>query len=59
MTDKLKPCPFCNSTDIRLIQVENGVDYDTYYIICANCESRTGLKSKAQAKRRWNTRCKI
>ena len=68
MTDKLKPCPFCNSEKVGtaschpLKYCSEGVfkeDANTtnWQVICSNCGASTDVvSSKSNAKRKWNRR---
>ena len=52
MTDKLKPCPFCGSTEIL-------IGNDCVY--CANCSANTDVQGKlpdgsTKAEAAWSTR---
>lgn len=51
MSDELKPCPFCGTTNI-----EQGIDDLTnYYIGCADCGCQVG-NNDSKGLERWNRR---
>lgn len=52
MTDKLKPCPFCNSEAKRY----NG-KIDNYGVTCKKCSAKIyGYANQASATKAWNRR---
>lgn len=53
MTDKLKPCPFCNG-----VATLNTIDLgETFYAVCMNCGIRTlAYESTQRAMDDWNRR---
>lgn len=71
MTDKLKPCPFCNSTEhIKIISCCDDscesancsdCDFIMYTVCCCvtsgGCGASSGYKeTKEEAKEHWNRR---
>lgn len=54
--NKLKPCPFCGSTNLRY----DGylcVKFEGFYVRCLNCDaSATPKGTKRAARKAWNTR---
>ena len=55
MTEQLKPCPFCGSTDLNFFcDVESG----TYMVRCRNCSTlfKQYHAVKDEAKEAWNRR---
>lgn len=58
MSEKLKPCPFCGSS---LIKIEPLIDKDylgkKYYIKCSLCDATSGFyKKRRDAVQAWNYR---
>ena len=58
MTDKLKPCPFCNSEKDLFVEKSKNSD-NSYRICCLKCGLRTDWYSENKLKRYWNMRCKL
>lgn len=55
MTDELKPCPFCGTSDRVHVRIELGSHF--YWAVCAHCDSRTTRsKDRARAIGAWNSR---
>lgn len=55
--DELKPCPFCGSNEIRIIDSITNFNIPVTYVICCNCQSRGASKrEKQKAINMWNTR---
>ena len=49
---ELKPCPFCGSTDVRVIG-----DWFKKWVQCQDCCAHSGLKDdKEEAAKAWNRR---
>ena len=53
--DRLKPCPFCGSKDIKLW----GNHRDSFWFRCNNCASIDSYDTERQAVRAWNKRVAI
>ena len=52
MADKLKRCPFCGGSDIRIEKI-----YDYYEVLCCDCLSRTEeYSTNEEAIEAWNNR---
>lgn len=52
MSDKLKPCPFCGSVHLSVLDYES-----RYRVECNFCKARTGIwDSEADAVDEWNRR---
>lgn len=52
MNDELKPCPFCGSVHLSVLDYES-----RYRVECNFCKARTGIwDSKAEAIEEWNRR---
>lgn len=63
---ELKPCPFCGSTDVKLVGSHTNDDcYSSYYsyrVFCRNCGARGAEKrdeEKPLAIRAWNRRVEL
>lgn len=58
--DKLKPCPFCGSTDVRLAVYEDFMDGKSYSVYCKSCHVIIGNEDRHRSKERmisfWNKR---
>lgn len=55
MKEKLKPCPFCGSENVKLTEVSDA--YYKYRVICCGCEIRTSPEHiDAIAIAAWNRR---
>ena len=54
MSEELKPCPFCSSTDLF---DQRWIPQDGYTVNCERCDA-TGPMSKSEkgARRLWNLR---
>ena len=51
----LKPCPFCGSTNISV--VEAGIRTDIWFVQCEDCTATfPHFDSKAEAVMAWNRR---
>ena len=49
---ELKPCPFCGSTDVRVIG-----DWFKKWVQCQDCCAHSGLKDdKEEAAKAWSRR---
>lgn len=56
MIDKLKPCPFCGSSNIKLVDSPLGI-IGAYYCVCNRCNINTAVyTSKEKAIKAWNRR---
>ena len=55
MIDKLKPCPFCGSTDDLELYQETPTAY--FLVVCWKCNDMA-RKTKRGAITAWNTRAK-
>ena len=53
--DRLKPCPFCGSKDIKLF----GNNRDSFWFRCINCASIDSYDTERKAVRAWNKRVAI
>ena len=53
--DRLKPCPFCGSIDIKLW----GNHRDSFWFRCNKCSSIDSYDTERQAVRAWNKRVAI
>ena len=53
--DRLKPCPFCGSKDIKLY----GNHRDSFWFRCNKCASIDSYDTERQAVRAWNKRAAI
>lgn len=53
--DRLKPCPFCGSKDIKLC----GNHRDSFWFRCNKCASIDSYDTERQAVRAWNKRVAI
>lgn len=53
--DRLKPCPFCGSKDIKLF----GNHRDSFWFRCNKCASIDSYDTERQAVRSWNKRVAI
>lgn len=58
---KLKPCPFCDSTEIKLTLCEQtNIKYEfeaAMCYVCCNCGATGGAyRTKENATNAWNTR---
>ena len=59
MRAELKPCPFCGSGNIILVDSITNFYIPIHYAICRDCECRgASKKSKEQAIEAWNRRVK-
>ena len=59
MKTKLKPCPFCGSDDLDLMETDSGVGglSGEYYVTCWSCCAEGGKEdTKKKAKMVWNLR---
>ncbi len=58
--EKLKPCPFCGSTDIldfNNAEMAIGPNSINYGLICIECDARTGwYYTVDEAVKAWNRR---
>ena len=53
MPGELRPCPFCESTQLRMERAES----DGYFVVCEVCEAEGPFAwIEANATDRWNTR---
>ena len=55
MSDRLKPCPFCGSKDIKLC----GNHRDSFWFRCKECASIDSYDTEQEAKEAWNRRVAI
>ena len=58
---KLKPCPFCGSTDIDTYETDTGIMglRGYHYVMCGDCYAETSKMDKKQdAVKLWNRRAK-
>ena len=53
--DRLKPCPFCGSKDIKLF----GNNRDSFWFRCIKCASIDSYDTERKAVRAWNKRVSI
>lgn len=55
---KLKPCPFCGSSDVHLTVDRHKVyDGQIHYVLCFICYAKTGIHINREAAiDRWNSR---
>lgn len=58
MEKELKPCPFCGGEAHICLDIDSGIDYETYYFIhCKSCHVTTdSYITKEQAADMWNDR---
>ena len=67
MSDELKPCPFCGSLKINIIEEFSITDHVIYHTECCYCSvslynqkgintTACGFPSKKRALKAWNTR---
>lgn len=59
MSNELKPCPFCNCTDIGEVTVNPALEYRhrRFKVYCKGCQVRTSDQlTKKSARQQWNTR---
>lgn len=55
--NKLKPCPFCGSENVKIFEYRGT---SKFYVICKNCFTPVGIyDGKDEATKRWNTRAWI
>ena len=53
MSEELKPCPFCGSTDVEAEHIYP----DVYCVVCRGCAADLGnFGTFQEARTRWNTR---
>jgi Lar family restriction alleviation protein len=55
LEDSMKPCPFCKSEDLGV--VEDGATV-SYYVLCKGCwaQGPHSFKDEEDAKKAWNDR---
>lgn len=54
MSEELKPCPFCGSSDVVL---QNLTDEDDNYVSCNSCEvQQIATHTRDMAIKAWNRR---
>lgn len=54
MSKALKPCPFCGSKDVKLLNPDGS---RIYQMLCCGCFCRTDeFDTKEDAFKTWNTR---
>lgn len=52
MSEKLKPCPFCGSNDVEIVE-----SFDGLCVLCGNCEATSNDFGKIEdAIKAWNRR---
>jgi len=60
MSEELKPCPFCHSTKLIIMNewpVYRKVSYKRWHVLCGKCWCMTHeYSTKQYAVSRWNTR---
>lgn len=61
MSEKLKSCPFCGSSDLRqessTFRMNHLVDNQLFWVQCCHCGSRGGFElTKEESEKRWNQR---
>lgn len=65
MMNKLKPCPFCGSTDVEVINALEeqpemeliGLTKDNWNVVCNECHAFGGTqRTEAEAIEAWNRR---
>ena len=57
MTETLKPCPFCKSTQVVYAYRQRGVPCWVHFIRCQKCEAKgPECDSDTEAITLWNTR---
>ena len=57
MTDKLKPCPFCGSNSVGLVDRKDPQGNTSFTVICVSCGASVNNYDKPQqATRKWNRR---
>ena len=56
----LKPCPFCGSESVDVIEHKSHMLASTFGVICLQCEAQTKqfFTAKRTAIRAWNRRAK-
>lgn len=53
----LKSCPFCGTSEVRLIEVRGFLDGDDgYYVACSGCNANQFPDVKERAIHDWNQR---
>lgn len=59
MTEELKPCPFCGSSDVQLYEMTNYRDYAFAGIYCKGCKTyHVAWGSDENRINAWNRRVK-
>ena len=54
LTNELKPCPFCGSSDLW---IDGGECLNNFEVVCTKCGGRIGyFDTKADAIAAWNRR---
>lgn len=54
---RLKPCPFCGSSDVRKMVMESDYSPDEYYCYCDDCGAQTAIhKTEQEAIDSWENR---
>lgn len=57
MAEKIKPCPFCGSKDIEILEWTFKNDINTWQVECQECGVSGSMYSiKAEAVEEWNRR---
>lgn len=51
--NELKPCPFCGSDDVEVVQL---MPDSSFMTVCSKCPVSIGAKTKDEAINLWNKR---
>lgn len=56
MSEVLKPCPFCGSTDLHIEHMEGTVLHPAYAVICGYCSAQSNYVDRGAHVEVWNQR---
>lgn len=56
-SERLKPCPYCGSESVTIIDHEDGLGACDYYVACNRCSAMGSFSDNLNdAVRKWNNR---
>lgn len=52
----LKPCPFCGSKDVEVVELMPAIPSHSFMTVCSKCPASIGAKTEDEAINLWNKR---
>ena len=56
MSDELKPCPFCGSSDLLIEHMDGTILHPAYAVVCNYCGARSNYVDRGEHVAVWNRR---